>query len=295
MDQKHKISDLKKKIEEHGINDFKKIKGLFSQVIKDVLGVDNSLSKKAEGIVSGWEVEGAWLHINGLISDEEFRKNEYNAYLDLLFEIETYLDVFSSKQENEGKSITHKEISEHSRPTVFISYCWDDSHIADEIEQSNLKEYVDFSRDTKNIGSWDSISEFMKSINNHDYAVLVISDKYLKSQNCMYEVLELIKLEDYSKKIFPVIIESKIYEPEGRITYLDYWKEKYDEIDKLVRDRDLLSVKDAIKDLEIRLLISQRVYNFLSVISDMNNPKIVNVCDAIENVLRNKKIIQISK
>lgn len=53
----------------------------------------------------------------------------------------------------------------------------------------------------------------MQSIVNMDYVVFLISDSYLKSANCMYEVLEVMKDKNYKEKIFPAVTCSEIYSP----------------------------------------------------------------------------------
>ena len=52
----------------------------------------------------------------------------------------------------------------------------------------------------KKIGAWESITTFMKSIRTQDFAILVISDNYLKSVACMYEVIQLMKEDDWLSK-----------------------------------------------------------------------------------------------
>ncbi len=52
---------------------------------------------------------------------------------------------------------------------------------------------------------------------------MLISDDYLKTSNCMFEVLEFIKDENYRNRIIPIIFGStNIFSPEGRIYYLNY-------------------------------------------------------------------------
>ncbi len=75
-------------------------------------------------------------------------------------------------------------------------------------------------RDVRDIGAWKSIREFMTNIREQDYAVLIVSDLYLKvsdlylkSRNCMFEVTEVMKERAYGKRIFPAVVECGIYDP----------------------------------------------------------------------------------
>lgn len=85
------------------------------------------------------------------------------------------------------------------KPTVFISYKRDKSDIVNKLEV-NIGGRAEIKRDTEEIGAWESITTFMKSIRTQDFAILVISDNYLKSVACMYEVIQLMKEDDWLSK-----------------------------------------------------------------------------------------------
>ncbi|MGL4362891.1 MAG: toll/interleukin-1 receptor domain-containing protein [Cellulosilyticaceae bacterium] len=84
---------------------------------------------------------------------------------------------------------------------VFLSYCWKNDDIANMIEQ-HFKPlgYVNIHMDKIAIGSWRSIKEYMHSISQMDFIILLISKEYLESSNCMYEILEVMRDRDYSSK-----------------------------------------------------------------------------------------------
>ena len=63
----------------------------------------------------------------------------------------------------------------------------------------------------------------MKGIRQQDYAVLIVSDLYLKSKNCMFEVTEIMKEQEYVDRIFPGVVEHGIYNPLKRVEYIEYW------------------------------------------------------------------------
>lgn len=110
---------------------------------------------------------------------------------------------------------------------IFLSYCWNDSSEADRIyDYFKSSQNIELHRDTIDIKKWGSIKEYMQSIENMDYVILLISDVYLKSANCMYEVLEIMRDRDYRDKIFPVVIFSEIYNPITRAKYVKYWQDE---------------------------------------------------------------------
>ena len=49
----------------------------------------------------------------------------------------------------------------------------------------------------------------MQTIRDMNYAIVIVTDNYLKSFNCMFEVLEVMKEKDYEHKIFPVVVETR--------------------------------------------------------------------------------------
>ena len=93
------------------------------------------------------------------------------------------------------------------KPTVFISYKRDKSDIVNKLEVK-IGGRAEIKRDTKEIGAWESITTFMKSIRTQDFAILVISDNYLKSVACMYEVIQLMKEDDWLSKTMIMLAEA---------------------------------------------------------------------------------------
>ena len=47
----------------------------------------------------------------------------------------------------------------------------------------------------------------MKRIRTQDFVVPVVSDTYLRRNNCMYEVAQLLKDDNFARRTFPVIID----------------------------------------------------------------------------------------
>lgn len=111
-----------------------------------------------------------------------------------------------------------------------MSYCWKDKELANNIDSFFENIGISLKRDVNSIDQWDSIRLFMDTIVKSDYAILIISESYLKSINCMYEITQLIKDPHYRNRIFPVVLDKSIYTLNGRINYITYWEKEYDEI-----------------------------------------------------------------
>ncbi len=172
---------------------------------------------------------------------------------------------------------------------IFLSYCWNDSSEADRIYDYFKKgQNIELHRDRIDIKKWGSIKEYMQSISNIDYIILLISDSYLKSANCMYEVLEVMRDRYYRDKIFPAVIYSGIYSPVTRAKYVKHWQDEFKELEDTLKGINVQNLGKLNEDLKRRQDISSNIAEFLDVVSDMNNPNIADVCMSIEDKLSQK-------
>ena len=90
--------------------------------------------------------------------------------------------------------------------TVFLSYTHSDSEIAEKLDNALRSLGYDVKRDIRNVDKWDDLQGFMKSIRKQDYAVFLVSDKYLHSTNCLYEIMQFMKDENFGNRSFPIAI-----------------------------------------------------------------------------------------
>ena len=76
---------------------------------------------------------------------------------------------------------------------VFVSYAWggESERTVDELEQAFAARGLRVVRDKKDLGYKGSIEAFEQRIGRGQCVVLVISDKYLRSPHCMYELLKM--------------------------------------------------------------------------------------------------------
>lgn len=170
--------------------------------------------------------------------------------------------------------------------TIFLSYNWHDQETADRIDQylSNLSG-ITVKRDVRDIGAWKSIREFMTSIREQNYAVLIVSDLYLKSKNCMFEVTEIMKEQEYKDRIFPAVVEHGIYDPLIRAKYIKYWQEECNKLEAAIKGLDLANVTELTADLKYYKSIASSMGEFLSIVVDKNNPDIQEVEIQIEKAI----------
>jgi tetratricopeptide (TPR) repeat protein len=161
--------------------------------------------------------------------------------------------------------------------SIFLSYSWKDTNVADEIERDLTNVGLRFLRDVHDIDYKGSIKEFMQKINSTDYVLILISSTYLKSPNCMYEVLELLENPDYVNRILPILIKDldgkgpDIFNAQGKLKLIRHWETEIENLNKELKGLDCLAnVSSVIQGLEHLQKIRNSIDEFLKVISDMN-------------------------
>ena len=50
------------------------------------------------------------------------------------------------------------------------------------------------------------LKEFMRSIKEHDFVLSIVSDNYLKSKACMYEIGEIVHTDEFKEKLLFVLV-----------------------------------------------------------------------------------------
>ena len=174
-------------------------------------------------------------------TEQEYESEEKQAYLELSRAINYYCKKKYEKKEGMVKMIT-----------LFMSYAAIDAPIADLVEErlkSVLQDKIKISRYTE-LEYKMSFKKFMDSIQEHDFVLSIVSDGYLKSKACMYEIGKVVSETNYRKKLLflvlsenerklykdpdkaPKIIAPSIYSIEGKLGYVNYWQKEAEELEK---------------------------------------------------------------
>lgn len=171
--------------------------------------------------------------------------------------------------------------------SLFISYNREQKDFADKIESSVCK-VCPVLRDTIDIAPWDSIEEFMRRIRQAEYAVLLISDEYLKSINCMYEACQLYRDTNWKSRRMYVVLgnaDQNVYTVANHEQYIQYWQGKKNALEEQknrLPGESIDSITAEIKRVsEILLLLGE----FLKDIRDTNNPQPKNTEEAIGAII----------
>lgn len=157
---------------------------------------------------------------------------------------------------------------------IYISYAWggDSEKIVDLLDTELQKKSVKLTRDKRDLGYKGSIVGFMEDIGKGNKIIVVISEKYLKSENCMFELTQIYENKNFAKRIFPIVLEdADIYSPVSRIKYIKYWNDKIAELDEAIKSAGTgLNMTQIQKELnnygDIRAAFDKMAF----VLKDMN-------------------------
>lgn len=205
---------------------------------------------------------------NNLI--EELKVNGYvdsyaQKYIGFSYRTEDFL-------KNGGFSGTKKENNSNMKSSkkVFISYNWNLKPTAQKLYDFFEVHGYSPSMDDHVLRYKDKLSTFMESIRTSDFSILLISDDYLKSENCMTEILHLLKDIDFHKKVLPIRDSNlKIFNTSDRLNYIRYWNIQVKEREEMLKDLDQTNAIEELKKLRIAKHIQQNIADFLVEISDM--------------------------
>lgn len=156
---------------------------------------------------------------------------------------------------------------------VFISYAWGDEReqIVNQIDQSLQKRGIRIIRDKRDLGYKGSINAFMERIGKGDCVILVISDKYLRSPNCMFELVEVAENQRFQDRVFPIVLpDADIYNPVRRIQYIKHWEEKRAELAAAILTLDPANLHGIREEMDLYDRIRDKVSGLTSILKDMN-------------------------
>jgi hypothetical protein len=125
--------------------------------------------------------------------------------------------------------------------------------------------------DDRALGYRDSIRDFMRQLGAGGCIVVVLSEDYLKSKNCMFELLEIEKNRDIRDRVFPIILRgTKIHDAEDRLTFIKYWEEKSTVLEaELKQTKSQAYLPSIHKDLDLYSDIRRAIDGLMDLLGDM--------------------------
>ncbi len=184
---------------------------------------------------------------------------------------------------------------------VFISYAWggEREEMVNQIDQALQKRGLKITRDKRDLGYKGSIKQFMEQIGQANCVIVVVSDKYLRSPNCMFELVEIADSKQFHDRIFPIVLaDADIYDPVKRISYVKHWEEKRAELAEAIKTLDPANLQGIRDDMDLYDRIRDKISGLASTLKDMNtltpemhmNENFSHLYDAIEKRMKESPV-----
>ncbi len=163
---------------------------------------------------------------------------------------------------------------------LFISYCWRDGlYYADEL-QAELEGQFHILRDKKQDNS-DDIYEYMSQVEECDNVVIVLTDAYMHSLNCMLEVSFLLDGENWANRMTLLVLDNDIYTSDRKLAIVEYWHQRQLEINEKIQAatsgiRLLTEEKQQID------AVVNTVEEFLDKVGHLKNPSQIAIVGEIK-------------
>ena len=158
--------------------------------------------------------------------------------------------------------------------SVFISYAWggESEQVVNKIDDVIQKKGIKLIRDKRDLGFKGSIKEFMEQIGRGNCVIVVISDKYLRSNNCMFELIEIAENQDFHNRIFPIVLhDANIYDSVTRINYIKHWDNKIAELNSAIKSVGVVTnIQSVLDDINLYSRIRGTIDNLTNTLKDMN-------------------------
>jgi hypothetical protein len=163
-------------------------------------------------------------------------------------------------------------------PDWYVSYAWGDDRnpegrareqIVDQLCNAAADRGYCILRDKDVLSLGDSISSFMRRIGTGDRVFVILSDKYLHSPHCMFELSEIWRTSRQEGNAFLdrvriyALPDAKIFKVTDCVDWAIYWKHEHDELERRALQHGIV----VLGELGHRKLMQLR--NFYTQVSDI--------------------------
>ena len=154
-------------------------------------------------------------------------------------------------------------------PEIFISYAWggNSENMADEMYAVLTQAGYPVIRDKIHLGYKGNIKEFMQRIGQGSAIVVIISDKYLRSPNCMYEIVQIQQNGQLTDRIYPIVLpDANIYRPQNRLMYVEHWEKEVRTLNTSMKGIENMAL---IAEIQQELIEYNQILNAISGITTL--------------------------
>lgn len=174
-------------------------------------------------------------------------------------------DTGTEKQGSYSRGSEEKE--------VFLSYAWggESEQLANEIDNAFQRQGVKITRDKRDIGLRGSIKGFMQRLGRGKSIIVIISDKFLRSKYCMFELLEIAQNQHFNDRIFPIVLkDANIYDAVKRLEYVKYWEDKAAELDTAMKSVNAANLQGFREEIDLFEDIRGQIAKLTDTLQNMN-------------------------
>jgi internalin A len=163
-------------------------------------------------------------------------------------------------------------------PEWYVSYAWGDDRTSEGRAREEIVDQLcnaaearghSILRDKEVLSLGDSISTFMRRIGSGDRVFVILSDKYLRSPHCMFELSEVWRTSRQEGKAFLervriyALPDANIFTPTDWTDWAIHWKQEHDALENRARQHGIV----ILGELGHRRLTQMR--NFYTQVSDI--------------------------
>jgi hypothetical protein len=226
-----------------------------------------------------------------IIETDPSRKFQYEQQLhaeertlkelgDKLDAIEQHLqtnDFPQTKEEDKQEHLQKELEKEREKPKyekeIFISYAWggDSETYVNRLDAVFQSKGISIIRDKRDLGYKELIKAFMEKIGRGKCVIAVISDKYLKSPNCMFELVQIANNGEFYNRIFPIVLaDAQIYNPLQRIKYIKHWEDQIKELDEAMKGVSAANLQGFREEIDLYTKIRHTIAELTNLLKNMN-------------------------
>lgn len=190
---------------------------------------------------------------------------------------------------------------------VYISYAWGDgseegkrrAQTVDGLYAALAKDGFLPVRDKEAMRAGDLISAFIRQLTRADLVVTVISDKYLRSWYCMYEIYKIwqrcqSEAEAMIQRVVPIVLpEVRIGNVRERLPYLEHWAREAESLEALIRNPKIKPSAESWEEVRLVREFAHHVDEILVFLQDVLMPRKLEVhldngFEAVREALRRR-------
>jgi len=182
--------------------------------------------------------------------------------------------------------------------TVAAPANYDREEVVDKIYNQLTEKYdVTIYRDKNVLTLQDSIQSFMNRIGQGKVVIIVVSDKYLKSEYCMYEAWEIYKNDRFKERAF-LVVQPDVNLNGGANNYLEYWRDKKNDLENEIKEKfsnDSTAADKLIAKNRTLMYIYLFIGAFIEILQDTLYPKILQSDPQANEATVNLLVSEIAK